>query len=219
MGMCKPPQHYKGETLQSTLAVSVKENWLELHYWAIIISRPTTSGQSVGCCVKTTRCLSPVDHNTHFSTEPKHQLWCLPITSSLGWFKSADLQGDGDDIPLLRPCLIDRYDPNDGGEQGSSNSYLCGERGRETKRGCLFRHTYAPEQPRVARSSFTFQTVFGNCIWFADSISEQLVFWDFATLLGQLHTISWEVQLISNDWTQRHTQTLSKHITELKIHM
>lgn len=62
-------------------------------------------------------------------------------------FQSADLQGDGDDVPLLTPCLIDRYHPNNGCEQSSSHSYLCRQRGSKTenKRGCRFGYIHTAQ--------------------------------------------------------------------------
>ena len=65
-------------------------------------------------------------------------LRCMSCKEQLYAHSPTNLKGYGDDIPFLAPCLIDRYDPNDGGEKCSDNSYLfAGERlvdaGRHTR--------------------------------------------------------------------------------------
>lgn len=69
-------------------------------------------------------------------------------------FQFAYLKGDRYNVPLLPPCLIDRYHPSNGGEQCSSHSYLCRQRRtkQKIKQGCHFEYT-------CTQSSYVHQTV------------------------------------------------------------
>lgn len=95
-------------------------------------------------------------------------LWGFPVS------QSADLQGDGDDIPLLRPRLVDGYYTDNGGEQSNSHSYL-----RDTEKSdgeavtlkkYMYISTQTTELPQITLSPFLPQTVFGPWSWFSDSI-------------------------------------------------